>query len=465
MSVLGGPLVKLSEDVWSGISISPDGKYLAFVRADDTIGEQAIVVVATDGASERKVVVSKPGTWFGMWGATVAWSPDGNSLACAGGYLADGKEVTVIRQFRVSDGGEISSEVTEPGWRWIDTLAWLPDGDNLLVVGGSPSAEGQIYKHTLSTGEWKRLTNDLSNYSRLSVSPDGRTILAIQVDENTGNLWTLPSSGDKGAAKQITFGRNFITDASGVSWTPDGRVVYATKAGGKWEIWIVNADGSEQTQLTQDCAGNESCGQPVVSPDGRYIVFQARADGVRNIWRMDIDGGNPIQLTNGGGFTPSLTKDGRYVIYTRPGSPAWTLWRVPIDGGASTQFSTMTTVVSVSVSPDGGSMAFQFYDKNAKQPFQTCVASITADRPEKCFGISRGFTSWAPDGKAFYYLDHGYSGVWKQPLDGERSMFVEFPGEMTTNFSFSPDGTSLVVARSKPTQNVVALTDTSEDAQ
>jgi hypothetical protein len=49
--------------------------------------------------------------------------------------------------------------------------------------------------------------------------------------------------------------------------------------------------------------------------------------------------------------------------------------------------------------------------------------------------------------------------IWKQPLDGERQLFLEFVGEHANNFAFSPDGKQLVVARSKPTQDIVALTD------
>ena len=48
----------------------------------------------------------------------------------------------------------------------------------------------------------------------------------------------------------------------------------------------------------------------------------------------------------------------------------------------------------------------------------------------------------------------------KSPVahDGERELFLVFPGERT-NFTFSPDRKSLAIARSKPTQDIVALTD------
>jgi Tol biopolymer transport system component len=271
----------------------------------------------------------------------------------------------------------------------------------------------------------------------------------------------LPSNGDKTQAKQITMGRNVFTDTTGISWTPDGRIVYGSNAGGKWGIWKIDTDGQNAVQLTLDCAGNDTCSEPIASPDGRYIVFQAKRDGIRNIWRMESDGINPTQITFDGGAYPSLTNDGSSVIYVQSGQPVSTLQQVPIDGGEKTRFSPIDSAASVAFTSDGQRMAFGYYDTKSKDPWKTCVAPVNADSPEKCFGISRSYPRWSADGKSFYYLDHDYRGIWKQFLDGRRSMFLEFPGERTNNFVFSPDGKSLVVARSKQTQDVVSIIDDS----
>src|ERR1035437_10265992 len=423
----GGVQQKIVEDVWSNLSLSPDGKQLSFVRGNGETGENALIVANTDGTGERTVVTSKEGTWFGTWSQSTAWSPDGSQIACAGGINLEGKSIWVIKLFRVADGEEISLIRSDFGVPWISAIAWLPDGDNLLAISGNQSSEGQIYKHTISSGEWRRVTNDLSDYDYLSVTKDGKTVITTQ-HENLGNLWILPADRDSSEAKQITFGQNLITDTTGVSWTPDGKIVYATNAGGRWEIWTIGPDGANQKQLTQNCAGNDFCSQPVVSPNGSYIVFQASRSGVSNIWRMDGDGTNATQLTFDDGRYPSITPDGRFVIYTRQISSA-KLWQVPIEGGESQQFSKMTSAAAASVSPDGNHIAFGYYDKTAKQPFQTCASRGGADAPKKCFDNSRSFPRWAPDGKSFYYLAHGYAGIWKQPLDGERVLFLSFVGE------------------------------------
>jgi Tol biopolymer transport system component len=459
MSLFGGTSQqKITGDVWSDAALSPNGQQLAFVRVKSETGEYALVLAHTDGTGERELAINQKATWFGIWNQPTAWSPDGRQIACVGGEYVDGKELWLIRIFEADSGKEVSSIKPDPAWNSIESIAWLPNGDDLLVISGNPSSEEQLYKHTISTGEWRRLTNDLINYHGLSVAADGKTIVTVQY-ENLGNLWLMPASGDVSRAKQITFGRNLLTDATGVSWTPAGKIVYATNAGGKWGIWMIDPDGTNQKELTQNCAGNDSCSEPVVSPDGRYIVFQARRNGVRNIWRMEADGSNPAQLTDDGGSVPSITNDGRSVVYILPTSPATALWQVPIEGGESKQFSKIPSAASAAFSPDSKRMAFGYYDPKVKNPWQTCIAAIEADTPEKCYGISRSYPRWAADGKAFYYLDHGYAGIWKQPLFGERVLFLEFAGERTNNFAFSPDRKSLVVARSKPTQDIVVITD------
>ncbi|PYT01607.1 MAG: hypothetical protein DMF63_01815 [Acidobacteria bacterium] len=458
MSVIGGAVERIKiEDSWSGASMSPDGTQLAFIRHNSKTGKQTLIVANTDGTGEYEAVRSRDEEWFGLWDRTTTWSPDGTRIAVVSGSQVDGRSAWHIKVFRAVDGEGLSTITSAPDWRWIDSVLWMPDGDHLLAIGGDNTSQGQIYEHTLSSGEWRRLTNDLTNYVLLSVTGDGKTVVTVQ-HENPGNLWLLPASGNASEAKQITSGRNLMTEATGVSWTPDGKIVYATNDGAQWAIMTVKADGSDQKQLTRNCAGNDTCSQPVVTHDGRYIVFQARRNGVPNIWRMDADGDNPVQLTRDGGFSPAISPDGRTIVYTNY-SPTEMFWRVPMDGGPAEQFSTIRSVGDVSFAPDGKQMAFSYWDKAAKQPFQTCVADLAAAVPEKCFGISRSFPRWAADSRAFYYLDHGFLGIWKQPLDGEPTMFVQFPGERTNNFAFSPDGKYLVVARSKPTNDIVALTD------
>lgn len=95
--------------------LSPDGKQFSFIRDNSETGEFVLTVANTDGTGERKVAVSKAGTWFGMWSQSTAWSPDGNLIACTGGTNSDGKANWNIKIFRVADDEEISLIKPEAG--------------------------------------------------------------------------------------------------------------------------------------------------------------------------------------------------------------------------------------------------------------------------------------------------------------------------------------------------------------
>ena len=66
---------------------------------------------------------------------------------------------------------------------------------------------------------------------------------------------------------------------------------------GNFEIYTMNADGSLQTNITTNPAGDA---QPSWSPDGRKIVFATNRDGNSEIYVMNADGSQPVRLTADG---------------------------------------------------------------------------------------------------------------------------------------------------------------------
>ena len=116
-------------------------------------------------------------------------------------------------------------------------------------------------------------------------------------------------------------------------------------------------DGKNRKQLTANHATNVS---PVVSPDGRYIVFVSWQNGRRNLWRMNLDGSNPVRLTSGlADSFPAVSPDSRWVIYTAPYGAKPTLWKVSIDGGTPVQVTDNVATIGT-VSPDGRFIAYAY---------------------------------------------------------------------------------------------------------
>src|SRR5438876_1506711 len=103
----------------------------------------------------------------------------------------------------------------------------------------------------------------------------------------------------------------YETDTRDYSWSPDGsRIVFSSHRDGpaSQEIYVMNADGSEQRRLTFD-SGHDSVFnvQPVWSPDGATIAF-VHANGLGEaVWLMRPDGSEQRELVNVGALVERLT--------------------------------------------------------------------------------------------------------------------------------------------------------------
>jgi Tol biopolymer transport system component len=84
------------------------------------------------------------------------------------------------------------------------------------------------------------------------------------------------------------------------AWSPDGtKIAFSMNRTGVYQIWVMNADGTEQVQLTHSSVYETN---PVWSPDGSKIAWLSDRPGPgQAIWIMDADGQNQMSLTAGNG--------------------------------------------------------------------------------------------------------------------------------------------------------------------
>jgi Tol biopolymer transport system component len=458
MPVLGGAQKKLIANAEGGVAYSPDGKQFAFIRSNyPNMGESALFLANTDGTGERIIASRETPESFSGRELAPAWSPDGKTIACIVATATGVGRMDVV-EVNVADG--TSKAVVTKEWEEIYQIAWLPAKSELLVLGvekGSVNYSGQIWSFSYPEGEARRITADFNNYASMSLPSDSNALVTVQ-SNTISNIWAAPS-GDAGRAVQIKSSGNNLEGIQGIAWTTDGRVVYDSLASGALDIWIMNADGTGQKQLTVDSGVNL---RAKATSDGRYIVFTSIRNDQANIWRTDLDGGNPKQLTNGNSdWDPAVTPDSRWVIYTAQRSGMPYLWKVSIEGGDAVQLMDNYTN-SPEVSPDGKWIVCS-YRKDVNSTWRYAIIPYEGGEPVKVFDLlgKKGNFRWSPDGRSLYYLrdtQGGVTNIWSFALDDKPpKQLTDFKTEQIANFAWSPDGKQLVLSRGTITSDVVLI--------
>ncbi|MEJ7711214.1 MAG: DPP IV N-terminal domain-containing protein [Pyrinomonadaceae bacterium] len=290
------------------------------------------------------------------------------------------------------------------------------------------------------------MTNDLNDYGSVSLSQNATSLVTIQSNQ-VSHVWTTLADSNPGRAAvsrtsaksanlnisnigPVTSGQYDLVNS--IAWTSDRRLVYASTASGSNDIWIMNADGTDQTQLTADARINMD---PAIASRSNQIVFASNRTGAFHLYRMDVDGGNLTQLTNGGSeWWPTCTPDGMWVIYTSFTSGRPTLWKAPLQGGAPVQLTSDFTMLPA-VSPDGKFIACYYWDGQERFQPKMAVLPISGGSPAKVLDTvpsSMRPIKWSADGRSINYIDHqsSASNIWSVSVkDGRSVRITDFTSE------------------------------------
>ena len=149
-------------------------------------------------------------------------------------------------------------------------------------------------------------------------SPDGSQIAYATREGDEAYLMVVDADGSN--PRRVA--SNVYPDDPGVVWSPDGsQIAYMTNYAvndGSGEIWVMDAGGQNQRQLTHNVLDD---GSPIWSPDGRYLAFSAGTlppDIRRALYVYDLDADRLVQLTPSDGLVSSRlvwSPDSEWIIF------------------------------------------------------------------------------------------------------------------------------------------------------
>jgi eukaryotic-like serine/threonine-protein kinase len=457
--VLGGVPQKIIRNIDSPIAISPDSTQIAFVRRDRGKGEDALIIAGIDGIKERAIATRKGPDFFVASGP--AWSPDGNLIVCPAGTNKGGRQVYLV-EIDVKNAYE--KTVSDRKWANMGRVAWLSNGRGIIATATEQgSTLAQVWHIPYPRGNPNRITNDLNNYVDLSMTADSTALVTVQ-SEAYVNVWISQENGSV-LPRQITDGTGLNNGRRGLTWLPDGRLVYVSSASGSQDIWTMDQYGRSNIQWTS--AETRADIYPSASPDGRYIVFVSTRSGNSNLYRLDLKTRDQLQLTYGTGEEfPEVSADSKWVIYTATGSTDFTLWKVPIEGGHSVKLTDRLSQWP-DASPDGQRIAY-WYRPEPNARWQIAIIPIVGGNPERVFDVPPIAETpipirWMPDGKgiSFVATQDGISNIWQQPIEGSPPrQLTNFSSDQIFWFDWSHDGRQLATSRGRVTGDVVLFSKT-----
>ena len=224
------------------------------------------------------------------------WSPDGTKIAFRSDRDGD-HEIYVM-----NPDGTVLNLTNSPG---VDeSPAWSPDGSK-IAFASDRSGNYEIYVMDANGSNHSRLTistpGSTAHSRHPDWSPDGSKIafdLQIMGARASQEIYVMDAIGaNLTQLTDSTPAPASIGQASHPAWSPDGRRIafMSTSGDGQWEVYVMDSDGSGQTQLTDTEQDNMV---PAWSPDGSKIAFDSLRDGTRRIYVMNADGAAQGRLTS-----------------------------------------------------------------------------------------------------------------------------------------------------------------------
>lgn len=209
------------------------------------------------------------------------WSPRGDKIVYTS--YRQGSPMIYLRDLKSGNDKRISAR------KGLNIGAvWSPDGQRLAVTL-SYKDNPDIYLMDLNGNIIKQVTDHWGIDVSPTFSPDGTRIAYVSNRSGSPQIYIKDLQNQRD--ERLTYEGKYNTSPQ---WSSRNRIVFSGMDDGGFDIFSINADGSDLRKLTADSRNNED---PCWSPDGRYIVFSSTREGGYHLYLMNANGQNQRRLT------------------------------------------------------------------------------------------------------------------------------------------------------------------------
>jgi TolB protein len=334
------------------------------------------------------------------------------------------------------------------GQQAIDVQATV--GGEWSVKGGQVKLTGQVWdfpaRHVILSreyrgraDEWRALVHRFADDVVLQFTGEAGVansrIAFIEQKGREKELWVMDADGAN--ARQLT---NDHSIAQSPSWSPDGSLILFTsyRGGAGPHVHVMAVTGG-QVFLISGRAGNNTSAS--YSPDGREIACTLSIDGNPEIYRLDARGGSPQRLTSERAIdtSPAWSPTGREIAFTSDRGGAPQVYVMDRDGGNVRRLTyDVNYTDSPAWSPKGDRIAFV---SRTSEGFDVYVSKADgSDVRDVVSGRSNENPHWSPDGRHLVFASNrdGAFGLYVTDLDDHPPRKLDTGGRETMSPAWSP---------------------------